>query len=84
MAPAVVSGIGLALAALLLLAVLDAVQVMRDGPAVGFDVGSALMRVTRPVDTGGWIQLAGIAAFALVGGVFIAATWARRRTRDAS
>jgi PAT family beta-lactamase induction signal transducer AmpG len=84
MAPAVVSGIGLALAALLLLAVLDAVQVMRDGPAVGFDVGSALMRVTRPVDTGGWIQLAGIAAFALVGGVFIAAARARRRTRDVS
>jgi PAT family beta-lactamase induction signal transducer AmpG len=81
LAPALAAGLVLAVGALLVLAVLDALQAMHGAPAAGFDVGAALWRVARPADAGGWIQLAGAAAFGVVGGVFLAAARARRRDR---
>jgi len=55
------------------LALLDALSVMRSTPAVGFDVRAALWRVFQPSGTGDWVQVFGILACALVGGLFVAA-----------
>jgi PAT family beta-lactamase induction signal transducer AmpG len=68
----------LAVGAAVLVAVLDAMDAMRRAPGTAFDVGAALVRLLSPADAGGWVQLAGIAAFALVGGMFVAATRSRR------
>ena len=76
--PGITAAVGLAVVATLLLAVLDAMDVMRATPAVGFDVDAALWRISHPSTVGGWVQIAGILAFAAVGGMFIAATRARR------
>jgi PAT family beta-lactamase induction signal transducer AmpG len=59
--------------AIIALAGLDALSVMRSTPAVGFDVGAALWRVLHPAATTDWVQVFGILAFALVGGLFVAA-----------
>jgi MFS transporter, PAT family, beta-lactamase induction signal transducer AmpG len=69
--------------ALFLVAVLNAMQAVRTSPSTGFDLGGALWSVAYPGELGGWVQLAGIVAFALVGGMFIAAMRARR-TRGAT
>ena len=55
------------------LALLDALSVMRSTPAAGFDVRAALWRVFQPSGTGDWVQVFGILACALVGGLFVAA-----------
>jgi MFS transporter, PAT family, beta-lactamase induction signal transducer AmpG len=82
--PGLTAAAGLATAAALLLAVLDAMDKMRATPAAGFDVAAAMWRLTHPVDPGGWVQVVGIFAFALVGGMFIAATRVRRTQSQAS
>ena len=76
--PGLTAAVGLAIGAALLLAVLDAMDKVRSTPEAGFDIGGALWRLTHPVDPGGWVQIAGILTFALVGGMFIAATRVRR------
>ena len=63
--------------------IIDAMQAMRRTPPEAFDVGGALYRLSHPADVGGWLQVGGILAFAVVGGLFIAATRAKR-TRTAS
>lgn len=68
----------LAVAASLLLAALDAMQAMRGTPGAGFEFVAALRRL-YPLDINGWLQVFGIAAFAAVGGMFVAATRAGRR-----
>jgi len=78
--PAVTAGVGLAVGSALLVAALDAMEAMRATPAIGFDYGAALGRL-YPVDVDGWVTLAGILAFAAIGGTFIAATRARRASR---
>ena len=45
-----------------------------------FDYLAAMQRVAFPDDVGGWLQLVGILAFALVGGLFVAA-WSAARGR---
>jgi PAT family beta-lactamase induction signal transducer AmpG len=72
--PGLTAAIGLAIVSALLVATLDAMDRMRAKPPEPFDFGSALWRVAHPDQIGGWVQLAGIVAFALVGGMFIAAT----------
>jgi PAT family beta-lactamase induction signal transducer AmpG len=76
--PGLSAALGLAIGAALLLAVLDAMDKVRSTPEAGFDIAGALWRLTHPVDPGGWVQIAGILTFALVGGMFIAATRVRR------
>jgi PAT family beta-lactamase induction signal transducer AmpG len=76
--PGITAAVGLAIGAALLLAVLDAMDKMRATAAVGFDVAASLWRLTHPVDPGGWVQIVGILAFAIVGGMFIAAARVRR------
>jgi hypothetical protein len=41
-----------------------------------------MWRLSHPADVGGWVQIVGILAFAIVGGLFIAATRAKQ-TRTA-
>jgi PAT family beta-lactamase induction signal transducer AmpG len=76
--PGLAAAVGLTVVATLLVAVLNAMQAMRATPPRAFDVGAALSQIVRPGDVGGWLQVAGILAFALVGGLFIAATRAKR------
>jgi PAT family beta-lactamase induction signal transducer AmpG len=78
--PGIAAAIGLTIASALLVAVLDAMQAMRGTPPVAFDVRAALWRLVNPADVGGWVQIVGILAFAIVGGMFIAATRARKAT----
>ena len=76
--PGIAAAVGLTIGGALLLAVLDAMQAMRATPPAAFDVGAALWRLSHPVDVGGWVQIVGILAFAVVGGMFISAARVRR------
>lgn len=71
---AVTSG-ALALVAMALLAALKAI---RGRPGAAFDVWTALWQVVTPASLTDWVQLAGIAAFAVIGGLFVAAASAAR------
>jgi PAT family beta-lactamase induction signal transducer AmpG len=73
---AVPAAVGLGIGASLLLAALDAMQAMRGTPGATFQFAAALRRL-YPVDVNGWLQVVGIAAFAAVGGMFVAATRSR-------
>ena len=77
--PGLVGGLALAVAAALLIAVLDAVQTAQAAPGARLDVGAALWRVSHPADVAGWLQTAGVVAFGVIGGLFVAAARARRR-----
>ena len=77
--PGIVAAVTLTISGALLLAVLDALQAMRTTPPMAFDLGAALWRLSHPTDVGGWLQIVGLLAFAIVGGMFIAAAWVRRR-----
>jgi MFS transporter, PAT family, beta-lactamase induction signal transducer AmpG len=81
--PGIVAAAGLTVVAGILVAVLDAMQATRANPPAAFDIGAAMWRLSHPTDVGGWLQILGILAFAVVGGLFIAATRARQ-TRAAS
>jgi PAT family beta-lactamase induction signal transducer AmpG len=82
--PGITAAIGLTIGASLLLAVLDALQAMRGNPPAAFDMGAALWRLSHPTDPGGWVQIVGIIAFAIVGWMFIAAMRVRRAPVPAS
>lgn len=74
----VIGGLLLGVGSFALVALLAAVRTMRETPAVGFDFGAALSRLARPVGIDDWLQLVGIAAFAVIGGLFVAAAIAAR------
>ena len=59
-------------------ALLAALKTMRDTPGSGFDFGTALWQTARPAGITDWVQLFGILAFALIGGLFVAAVSAAR------
>jgi PAT family beta-lactamase induction signal transducer AmpG len=63
---------------LLLSATLAALKALREHPESGFDVRAAVARLATPSGIAGWVELFGIAAFALVGGLFVAAVSAAR------
>jgi PAT family beta-lactamase induction signal transducer AmpG len=76
--PGAAAATGLTIVATLLVAALDAMQKTRATPPIAFDIGAAIWRLFHPADVGGWVQIVGILAFALVGGLFIAATRAKQ------
>jgi PAT family beta-lactamase induction signal transducer AmpG len=82
--PGLVAAAILTIAATLLLALLDALQAMRANPPAAFDMGVALWRLAHPADIGGWLTIVGILAFAIVGGMFIAAMRVRRQASTSS
>jgi PAT family beta-lactamase induction signal transducer AmpG len=76
--PGIIAAVALTVGGALLVAVLDAMQAMRATPPAAFDVRAAFWRLSHPADAGGWVTIVGILAFAIVGGMFIAATKAKR------
>jgi PAT family beta-lactamase induction signal transducer AmpG len=83
--PGLTAALGLTMVAALVVALLDAMDKARTTPAAGFDFAGAMWRLAHPADPGGWVTIVGILTFALVGGMFIAATRVKRsqsRTSD--
>jgi PAT family beta-lactamase induction signal transducer AmpG len=72
-------GLLLGLGALFLVALLAALGAMREVPEADFDFGAALALVGSPTTITDWTQLFGIAAFAIIGGLFVSAAFAARR-----
>ena len=60
-------------------AALFAVKTMRETKGAGFDLGAALWRLARPASITDWLELGGLVAFAVIGGLFVAALTAARR-----
>ena len=65
-------------------ALLAALKTMRATPGAGFDLNGALWQVAHPVSIPDWTQLVGIAAFAVIGGLFVAAVAVARRGAGAA
>ena len=82
--PSIASAVGLTVGGALLVALLDAMQATRANPPAAFDIGAAMWRLSHPADVGGWVQIVGILAFAIVGGLFIAATRAKQTRATSS
>jgi hypothetical protein len=59
-------------------AVLAAFDTMRRTEGAAFDFTAALRQIVSPSGVNGWLQLVGIAAFAAVGGLCVAA-WSAAR-----
>jgi PAT family beta-lactamase induction signal transducer AmpG len=75
LAGALVMGAG----SFIVVAALAALKTMREAPAKGFDFAAAVTLVGQPAGLADWVQLIGILAFALIGGLFVAAASAARR-----
>jgi PAT family beta-lactamase induction signal transducer AmpG len=58
---------------------LAAVKTMREAKGTGFDLGAALWRLAHPTSIADWLEVGGVAAFAIIGGLFVAALTAARR-----
>src|SRR5512139_1590742 len=78
-ARALAGGLLTGLAAFGVVALLAALKAMRETPGAGFNLQAALWQAARPVSVTDWVQLFGILAFALIGGLFVAAVSAARR-----
>jgi PAT family beta-lactamase induction signal transducer AmpG len=76
--PSLAAGAALLVAAVLVVAGLDAMQGMRTNPGAGFGYGPAVMRLLAPSSLGEWVTSAGLLSFAAVGGVAVAASRGRR------
>jgi PAT family beta-lactamase induction signal transducer AmpG len=75
----VAGGVVVAALSVGVLALVDALGVMRSQPGTGFDLAGALWRVSHPAGTGDWVQIFGVLACALIGGLFVAARYSLRR-----
>ena len=75
LAGALVMGAG----SFIVVAALAALKTMRETPAKGFDFAAAVTLVGQPAGLADWVQLIGILAFAVIGGLFVAAASAARR-----
>jgi MFS transporter, PAT family, beta-lactamase induction signal transducer AmpG len=64
--------------AVAMIALLAALKTMRGTPGAGLDLQAALWQIARPATLTDWVQVAGILAFALIGGLFVAAVSAAR------
>jgi PAT family beta-lactamase induction signal transducer AmpG len=73
----VLGGVAIGIGAFLLTALLAALKTTRDTKSA-FDFDAAISQVARPVVITDWVQLFGIAVFAVFGGLFVAAIVAAR------
>ncbi len=78
-ARALLFGVTMAAGAVLVLAALDALDVMQSAPGTAFDLPAALGRLFHPVAATDWVPLGGAAAFGVISGVFLAAASLLRR-----
>ena len=62
-------------------ALLEAVKLMRAGQTAGFDLPAGLASLLRPETVGDWVTLAGVAVFALLVALGVAATAVARHGR---
>jgi PAT family beta-lactamase induction signal transducer AmpG len=83
LARGVVGGMAIGLGVFLMAALLAALKTMRD-TKTPFDFGAAVRQVAQPAAVTDWVQLFGIAVFAVVGGLFVAAIVAARRGAGAA
>jgi PAT family beta-lactamase induction signal transducer AmpG len=60
-------------------ALLAAIKLMRESRGAGFDLAGAMWTLAHPSGVNGWVELGGVAAFAIISGLFIAALTAARR-----
>lgn len=74
----IVGGVLSAAFALVMTALLAALKTMRDTRGGGFDLADAIRVVLSPATIPDWVQLAGIVAFGVIGGLFVAAATAAR------
>ena len=74
----VAGGVVIGAASLALVALLAALKTMRATHGERLEFGAALGRVSRPVDMTDWVQLVGVLAIAVIGGLFVAAAMAAR------
>ena len=75
----VIGGVVIGAGTLVMAALLAAFDAMRATPGAPFDYGAALRQTMFPTGVGGWLQLVGILAFGIIGGLFVAAYAAARR-----
>jgi PAT family beta-lactamase induction signal transducer AmpG len=75
----IAAGLILGAASFLLVALLAALKRMREARGAGFDLAAAIWQTARPAAITDWVQLFGILAFAVIGGLFVAAAVAARR-----
>ncbi len=73
-----------AFAVVALLGALKAMRATPGAPAAGFDLSAAMWQVAHPLSIPDWIQLVGIVAFAVIGGLFVAAVAAAMRGAGAT
>jgi PAT family beta-lactamase induction signal transducer AmpG len=65
-------------------ALLAAMKSMRDTPAIGFDLLGAMWLIVHPATITDWVQLGGVIAFGVIGGLFVAAATAARHGAGSS
>ena len=75
----VAGGLALGAGGFALVALLAALKALREAPASGFNIALAARQVASPATITDWMQLAGIAIFAVIGALFVAAIAAARR-----
>ncbi|MCX6552758.1 MAG: MFS transporter [Acidobacteria bacterium] len=75
----VVGGVLVGAAGFVLDALLAAIKTMRETKGAGFDLGAAMRRLAQPANISDWVEIGGMAAFAIIGGLFVAALVAARR-----
>jgi PAT family beta-lactamase induction signal transducer AmpG len=75
----VVGGIISGALALAATAGLAALKLLREKPDVGFDFPGAMGAVLSPATITDWVQIVGVLAFGLIGGLFVAAATAAKR-----
>jgi len=79
---ALIGAVAIGVLAFAFVALLGAVKAMRGTPgtpAAGFDLQTAMWQVAHPAAIPDWVQLVGIVAFAVIGGLFVAAIAVARR-----
>jgi PAT family beta-lactamase induction signal transducer AmpG len=74
----VAGGVVLGAAGFFFVALLAALKTMRENASAGFDLRAAAWQAAQPAAITDWIQLVGILAFAVIGGLFVAAIAAAR------
>jgi PAT family beta-lactamase induction signal transducer AmpG len=75
----VAGGVLIGAAGFFLDALLLAVKTMREPKSAGFDFAAAVGKLGSPAAVTDWVELGGIIAFGVIGGLFVAALTAARR-----
>ena len=75
----IAGGLALGVAGLLIVALLAALKTLRETKGARFGFGDAVLQALQPAGIGGWLQIVGIVAFAIIGGLLVAAVSAARR-----